>query len=58
MHERYLSLKDADNEQSTFANEIMNLDKGVQPVGRSIFFNTVGLCLSAREKVLKAKYFQ
>ena len=30
MHERYLSLKYADNEQIKFANELKNLDKGVK----------------------------
>ena len=40
IHERYLSLKDVDNEQSKFANELMNLDKGVKPVGKSISWTT------------------
>ena len=34
--ERYLSLEDADNEQSNFVTEFMNLDKGRKQLRKSL----------------------
>ena len=52
IHERYLSYKDADDEQSKFANNLRNIDKGLKSVEKIVFLNNIGLYLTAREKVL------
>ena len=60
INKRDLSLKDADNGQSNFANALTNLDKSVKPVEKKYLLNNVGLLLSTREKVLnnfKSKIF-
>ena len=49
IHQGYLSLEDADNEQSIFASELKNFDKGIKAVAKS-FFPHLG--------TLKADYFQ
>ena len=36
IHEGYLSLEDADNEQSIFASELKNFDKGIKAVANLI----------------------
>ena len=38
MHEGYLSLKDAHDEESKFANELKNIDKGVKSVENVTLF--------------------
>ena len=37
IHEIYLLLKDANNEQSKFANELKNIDKVVKSVEKNVF---------------------
>ena len=49
---RYLSLKDADDEQIKFANELKSIDNGPKSVEKKLFMNNVVLFLTAREKVL------
>ena len=43
IHERYLSLKDADDEQSNFAAELKNLDEGKKTIEKDFFKNNSGL---------------
>ena len=43
IHERYLSLKDADDEQSNFAAELKNLDEGIKTIEKDFFKNNSGL---------------
>lgn len=54
MHEIYLSLEGADNEQINFATELKNLDKGTKTTEKKkkmiSFF--LALFFSAREKFL------
>ena len=53
IHEGYLLLEDADNGQSNFATELMNLGKGKKKTPEKKFFlNNLELFVSAREKVL------
>ena len=49
---RYLSLKDADDEQIKFVNELKSIDNGPKSVEKKLFMNNVVLFLTAREKVL------
>ena len=52
IHERHLSLKDADDEQSSFAAKIKNLGKKkVESNWNRVFLNNLGLSFSAKEKV-------
>ena len=37
VHEGYLSLESADNEQSIFATELKNVDKDIKTVDKSFF---------------------
>ena len=37
IHERYLWIKDADNDQSNFAAELKNLDKGTEKIEKNFF---------------------
>ena len=43
IRERYLSLKDADDEQSNFAAELKNLDEGKKTTEKDFFKNNSGL---------------
>ena len=53
MHEGFLSLKDAEEEQSTFATKSKNLDKGKKKKNQyNFFWNNLGLLFRARKKVL------
>ena len=49
-HEGHLSLKDADNKQSNFVNELKNFDKGIKTTKKKLI--NLGLLFSARENVL------
>ena len=51
IHEEYVWLKDADYEQSKFANEFKNIDKGPKSVEKNLFLSEMRLLLTAREKV-------
>ena len=51
VHEGYLSLEEADDEQSNFAAKLKNLDKGKKYIEKEFFLNNLGLLFSAREKV-------
>ena len=51
-HLGYLSLKDADDEQSNFAAKLKNLDKSKETIKKNFFKNYLGLLFSAREKVV------
>ena len=53
---RYLSLKDADDEQIKFVNELKSIDNCPKSVEKKLFMNNVVLFLTAREKVLN--YFE
>ena len=50
IHEVYLSLKDADNEQRNCAAKIKNLNKGKKNNWKIVFLNNLGLFFSARQK--------
>ena len=50
--EGYLSLKNADDEQSKFANKWKNIVKGVKSVEKKLFLSNIGLFFSARQNVL------
>ena len=52
IHERYLSLKDVDDEQIKFAKKSKNIDKSMKPVKKKLFISNTGLFFTAREKVL------
>ena len=54
IHERHLSWKDADDEQSNFAAKLKNLDKGKKTTEREFrrLKTRLELLISAREKVL------
>ena len=52
IHDGYLSLQDADNEQNNFATELKNFVKGTKAIEKKYFLNELGLYFSAREKVL------
>ena len=47
----YLSLKDADDERSKFANKLKNKDKDIKSVEKKFFLNNTGIFFTAREKV-------
>ena len=46
--EGYLSLKDADDEQSKFANELKNVDKDVKSVKKKVFLKNIGTRIGTR----------
>ena len=46
--EGYLSLKDADDEQSKFANELKNVDKDVKSVEKKFFLKNIGTRIGTR----------
>ena len=54
IHEGYLSLEDADDEQYNLVAKLNNLDKGTRELKKwkRGFFNNLGLLFSAREKLL------
>ena len=53
MHEIYLSLEGADNEQINFATELKNLDKGTKTTEKKNMISFfLALFFSAREKFL------
>ena len=52
IHEGYLSLKNADDEQSKFANKWKNIVKGVKSVAKKLFLSNIELFFSARQNVL------
>ena len=52
MHEGYLSLEDADDQQSNFAAKLKNLDKGKKQLKKCFLQNNLGLFFRAREKLL------
>ena len=52
IHEGYLSLKNADDEQSKFAHKWKNIVKGVKSVEKNLFLSNIGLFSSARQNVL------
>ena len=54
IHEGYLSLKDADNEQSKFANNLKNIDKGINSIEKKLFPSNIRLFFTAREKFLNS----
>ena len=54
IHERYLLLKDVNDEQIKFANELKYIDKVVKPVEKWFFLNNIAFFLSVREKVLNS----
>ena len=60
IHERHLSLKDVDVEQSNFATKIKNLDKGNKKIAKRVFLNNLGLLMQGKLflVILKADYFQ
>ena len=62
IHEGFLSLKNADEEQSNFATKIKNLDKDWKNKLKISFFkNNLGLLFRAKKKFLiplRAIYFQ
>ena len=43
MHEGYLSLEDADDQQSNFAAKLKNLDKGKKQLKKCFLQNNLGL---------------
>ena len=54
IHKGYLSLEDADNNESKFATELKNFNKGIKTLEKKSFLNNLGLSFSAREKVLNS----
>ena len=48
IHEKYLSLKDADDEQSKFANKLKNISIDINSVEKKFFLNNIGLFYSAK----------
>ena len=61
IHERHLSLKDTDPEQSKFANKLMSIDKSIKPIDRKSFLSNKESLLMKEKKflvTLKADYFQ
>ena len=54
INEGYLSLADADNEQSNFATELENFDKCIEQL-KKVFENNLGLFFNTRERVLNFK---
>ena len=54
LHEGNLSIEKADIEQSYFATELKNFDKGIKTLEKKSFFNNLELLFSARGKVLNS----
>ena len=52
IHKVYLSLKDADDEQSKFANKLKSIDKGIKSIVKKLFLINIGLFFTARQNVL------
>ena len=61
IHKEYLSIENANKEQSDLINKLFGVDKGEVAIEKKSFRNNVRLCLSAREKffiLFKTRYFQ
>ena len=60
IHEGYLSLKEADDEQNNFAAKLKNLGKGEKSTEKSFFklLKTIIYCKKKFLITLKADYFQ
>ena len=50
IHEGYLSSKDADDEQSKFANKLNNIDKGIKSVEKKLFLNNHRIIFYCKRK--------
>ena len=52
IHERYLSLENADHKQTHSAIELKNFEKGTKRLEKKSYLDNLGLLFSEREKVL------
>ena len=52
IYEGHLSIEKAGNNQSNFANELRNFDKGIKTLENKSFLNKLGSLFGAREKGL------
>ena len=49
--ERYLELKNADDEQSKFANNVKGIDDGMKSIEKKLFLSNIGLFFIPKEKI-------
>ena len=56
IHDGYLSLQDADNEQNNFATELKNFVKGTKAIEKKYFLNELDYILVQGKKFLLTLY--
>ena len=50
----YLSLKDTDDEEIKFADQLNNIDKGIKSIQKKLFLRNIGSFFTTREIVLNS----
>ena len=55
IHDGYLSLKDAHDEQSKFANKLKSIDKSITSIEKILFLINIGLFFSGKKFLITLK---